>query len=199
MVSAHLAWGGDKEGIRLAQMTVVDRSVRALMNLYRDRHPVAILAGDFNTTPGGDTYRYLNGHGRGADGEYTFWTEAFATVGKPEEAITVAGENHWARATARIVGIEFPELLHDCRIDYVWAFDWAYGRAGCPVAMQRSFTDTTRYGFPASDNYRLTVDFWTPPILAPVPAELISTGNDILTGQLMRKLEAAGQAAPSLA
>lgn len=185
VVSAHLAWGGDAEGVRLAQMTAIDGRVRLLMDKYKDHHPVAILAGDFNTAPGSDTNRYLNGQGSGADGGYTFWTEAFAVAGDPDEAVTVAANNPWAQATARIVGIEFPEMLPDRRIDYVWTYGWAYGRAGCPVAMQRSFTDTTRYGYPASDHYGLTVDFWTPPVLALVPAELLSVGDDTLAGQLM--------------
>jgi hypothetical protein len=31
-----------------------------------------------------------------------------------------------------------------------------------------------RYGYPASDHYGLTVDFWVPPVLAPEPAGLRS-------------------------
>lgn len=190
VVSAHLAWGGDQEGARLTQMTSIDGRVRMLMARYRDQNPVAILAGDFNTTPGSDTNRYLNGQGAGSNGGYTFWTEAFAVVGNPNEAATVAADNHWAQSTARNVGIEFPEMLPDRRIDYVWTYGWAYGKPGCPVAMQRSFTDTTRYGYPASDHYGLTVDFWTPPVLASVPPELLSE-DDILTGQLMLDVEEA--------
>jgi endonuclease/exonuclease/phosphatase family metal-dependent hydrolase len=170
VVSAHLAVGGANEGVRLGQMTVIDHHVRALMDRYADRHPVAILAGDFNAPPGSDTTRYLSGLGAGADGGYTFWTEAFAHVGNPEEATTVAAANPWAQETARGVGIQFPEMLPDRRVDYIWTYGWAYGRPGCPVTMKRSFTDTTRYGFPASDHYGLTVDFWMPPVLAPVPA-----------------------------
>jgi|GEM_PF-2075481 hypothetical protein len=143
-----------------------------------------------NTLPGSDTNRYLAGQGAGANGAYTFWTDAFAVVGNPEEAPTVATANQWAQQTARGVGIEFPEMLPDRRIDYVWTYGWAYGRPGCPVAMQRSFTDTTRYGYPASDHYGLTVDFWTPPVLAPEPAELLRA-DDMLTGQLMLDLEDA--------
>ncbi|MBG0738939.1 endonuclease/exonuclease/phosphatase family protein [Paeniglutamicibacter antarcticus] len=197
IISAHLAWGGDQEGTRLTQLTVIDARVRALMDKYKDRHPVAVLAGDFNTLPGSDTNRYLNGQGAGTDGGYTFWTEAFATVGNPNEATTVDAGNFWAQKTARGVGIEFPEMLPDRRIDYVWTYGWAYGRPGCPVAMQRSFTDTTRYGYPASDHYGLTVDFWTPPVLTPVPAELL-TADDILTGQLMLDLDIAAKGGPVL-
>lgn len=192
IVSAHLAWGGDQEGTRLTQMTAIDHGIRALMDRYEGRHPVAILAGDFNTLPGSDTNRYLNGQGAGSDGGYTFWTEAFAVAGNPEEAATVAAANPWAQKTARGVGIEFPEMLPDRRIDYVWTYGWAYGRPGCPVAMQRSFTDTTRYGYPASDHYGLTVDLWTPPILAPVPAELLAADDGLLAGQLALDLEEAG-------
>jgi hypothetical protein len=132
----------------------------------------------------------------GADSSgYTFWTEAFAVVGNPAEADTVAAGNHWAQQTARGVGIELPEMLPDRRIDYVWTFGWAYGRPGCPVAMQRSFTDTTRYGYPASDHYGLTVDFWTPPVLAPVPALLLSQNDDLLAGQLILDVEDAKDSA----
>jgi endonuclease/exonuclease/phosphatase family metal-dependent hydrolase len=194
VVSAHLAWGGDKEGARLTQMTAIDGRVRELVRKYEDRHPVAILAGDFNTAPGSDTNRYLNGQGAGSDGGYTFWTEAFAVAGNPAEATTVAANNPWAEATARLVGIKFPEMLPDRRIDYVWTYGWAYGRPGCPVAMQRSFTDTTRYGYPASDHYGLTVDFWTPPVLAPVPAELLSVDDDTpAIGHLLQDLGVAAK------
>ncbi|ACL42026.1 Endonuclease/exonuclease/phosphatase (plasmid) [Pseudarthrobacter chlorophenolicus A6] len=190
VVSAHLAWGGDQEGTRLIQMTAIDNRVRTLMGRYQDQNPVAILAGDFNTLPTSDTNRYLNGQGTGANDGYTFWTEAFAVVGNPEEAATVAAGNYWAQQTARSVGIEFPEMLPDRRIDYVWTYGWAYGRPGCPVAMQRSFTDTTRYGYPASDHYGLTVDFWMPPVLAQVPAVLASASDDSLIGRLLLLEEA---------
>ncbi|MFF1880167.1 hypothetical protein ACFVVC_01695 [Pseudarthrobacter sp. NPDC058196] len=48
--------------------------------------------------------------------------------------------------------------------------------------MRRCFTDTTRYGFPASDHYGLTADLWTPPvpganILASADHETAPTGQ----------------------
>lgn len=164
VISAHLCWGGDREGVRLAQITAIDGNVRDLVETYRDRHPVALLAGDFNTEPDSDTHRFLAGRGAGTDGSYTRWTDAFETAGDPAEAITVAAANHWARATALGVGIDFPELLPNRRIDYVYTYGWAYGRPGGPVAVRRCFTDTTRYGFPASDHYGLTAELWTPPV-----------------------------------
>lgn len=184
VVSAHLCWGGDKEGVRLAQATAIDGRVRALLERYEDRSPVALLAGDFNSMPGSDTHRYLTGLGAGSNGGYTYWTEAFAVAGQPGEATTVAAGNYWAQATARGVGIEFPDLLPDRQIDFVYTYGWAYGRAGCPVSVRRSFTDTTRYGFPASDHYGLTVDCWAPPVPgADVPA-VAGADKAAPTGQL---------------
>lgn len=184
VVSAHLCWGGSNEGVRLAQVTAIDGRVKALVERYADRNPVAVLAGDFNSRPGSDTHRYLSGLGAGTNGGYTYWTEAFAVAGKPEEATTVAADNYWAKDTARGVGIEYPELLPDRQIDFVYTYGWAYGRPGCPINLQRSFTDTTRYGFPASDHYGLTVDCWTPPVPgARVP---VTAGHEKVapTGQL---------------
>jgi len=184
VVSAHLAWGGNKERDRLIQATAIDEHVAKLLAKYVGRNPIAVLAGDLNTLPGSDTNRFLSGLGAGAHNGYTYWTDAFAVAGNPEEAVTVANDNHWAQATARSVGIVFPELLPDRRIDYVWTHGWAYGKPGSPVSVKRSFTDTTRYGYPASDHYGLTVDFWTPPVPgALVPAKAAhDTGAP--TGQL---------------
>lgn len=183
IVSAHLCWGGDKEGVRLAQMTAIDGRVRDLVERYRDRHPVAILAGDFNTEPDSDTHRFLTGRGAGTNGGYTYWTDTFTVAGSPDDAVTVAAGNHWAQVTARGVGIDFPEMLPDRRIDFVYTYGWAYGRTGSPVAVRRCFTDTTRYGFPASDHYGLTADLWTPPV--PGANITIEAGHETApTGQL---------------
>lgn len=184
VVSAHLFWGGNKERERLIQATAIDAHVVKLMAKYHDKDPMAVLAGDFNTTPGSDTNRFLTGHGAGAHGGYTFWADAFTVAGNPAEATTVAADNHWAQATARGVGIVFPEMLPDRRIDYVWTYGWAYGRPGAPVAIKRSFTDTTRYGYPASDHYGLTVDFWTPPVPGALVPALAEHTTGAPTGQL---------------
>ncbi len=162
-VSAHLHWGGEKERERLTQMTFIDRKVKELMARYADHEPMAVLAGDFNTLPSSDTVRYLSGNGAGTDGGYTFWTDSFDVLGDETTATTVANDNPWAVKTAKSLGIMFPQLLPNRRIDYVWSYGWTYGKAGSPVRLTRDFTDDSRLGYPASDHYGLTVDFWTPP------------------------------------
>ncbi|HEX9088894.1 MAG TPA: endonuclease/exonuclease/phosphatase family protein [Arthrobacter sp.] len=184
VVSAHLAWGGNKERDRLIQATAIDEHVAKLMAKYEDKSPIAVLAGDLNTLPGSDTNRFLSGLGAGAHNGYTFWTDAFGAAGSPEEAITVAADNYWAQATARSVGIVFPEMLPDRRIDYVWTLGWVYGKPGSPVSVKRAFTDTTRYGYPASDHYGLTVDFWTPPTPGALVAAEVAHDAGAPTGQL---------------
>ncbi|GAB3283610.1 hypothetical protein GCM10027449_26800 [Sinomonas notoginsengisoli] len=163
-VSAHLHWGGEKERERLVQATAIDARVKQLMESYGAEHPMAVLAGDFNSVPDADTARFLSGRSAGADGGYTYWTDSFDVVGDPYEAATVANDNHWAVQTAKSVGILYPQLMPSRRIDYVWSYGWTYGKPGTPAAMSRSFTADTRYDFPASDHYGLTVDFWAPPV-----------------------------------
>lgn len=167
VVSAHLYWGGDRERQRLIQATTINARVRELLAAYQDEHPVAVLAGDLNTDPDSDTIRYLRGKGAGATHGYTYWTDAF-TAGDPAEAVTMANDNPWAIETAKLKDIRFPQLLPNRRIDYIWTYGWTYGKPGGVVALQRTFTNTSRYGYPASDHYGLTADLWTP-ALSPAP------------------------------
>lgn len=161
VVSAHLRWGGDQERQRLIQATAIDFLVRSLMARYEGRNPMAVLAGDLNADPDSDTIRFLQGKGAGATHGYTYWTDALS-AGSRAEAITVANDNPWAMETAKLKDIRFPHLLPNRRIDYIWTYGWTYGKPGGVVHLQRTFTDTSRYGYPASDHYGLTADLWTP-------------------------------------
>lgn len=168
VVSAHLYWGGDQERQRLIQVTAIDFMVRSLLPRYEAQNPMAVLAGDLNTDPDSDSIRFLRGKGAGASHGYTYWTDAF-TAGAASEAITMANDNPWAIETAKLKDIRFPHLLPNRRIDYIWTYGWTYGKPGGAVSLKRTFTDSTRYGFPASDHYGLTAELWTP-ALATQPA-----------------------------
>lgn len=165
VVSAHLSWGGDRERERLIQATTIDFHVRTLMAAYQQQDPMAVLAGDLNTDPDSDTIRFLQGKSAGATHGYTYWTDAF-TAGDPAEAVTVANDNPWAMETAKLKDIRFPHLLPNRRIDYIWTYGWTYGKPGGVIKLKRTFTDTARYGYPASDHYGLTADLWAPPVEA---------------------------------
>jgi endonuclease/exonuclease/phosphatase family metal-dependent hydrolase len=162
-VTAHLCWGGDKERERLIQLTAVDARVKELVTQYENDSPMVVLTGDFNTMPQSDSMRFMKGLGAGSDGGYTFWTDAWETLGTPENEATVANDNHWAKMTAKSKDIHLPHLMPNRRIDYVLSYGWSYGKNGSALTFERSFTDDSQYGFPASDHFGLTVDFWAAP------------------------------------
>lgn len=163
-ITAHLHWGGDKGRERLLQLTAIDRRAKQIMERYSNLNPMVVLTGDFNTLPESDSIRFLKGLAPGSDGGYTFWSDTWEALGTPENEVTVANDNHWAKETAQSVGISLPHLMPNRRIDYVMALDWSYGKAGSPLTFERSFDGTGTLGFPPSDHYGITVDFWAPPV-----------------------------------
>jgi endonuclease/exonuclease/phosphatase family metal-dependent hydrolase len=165
VLTAHLHWGGDKEGERLKQVTAINREAKAIAGRYSDLHPMVLLAGDFNTLPESDSMRFLKGLGAGIDGSYTYWSDVWETHGTPEDEITVSSKNHWAQATARAVGIQMPNMMPERRIDYVMSLGWTHGKNGTALQMNRCFDRVGELGFTTSDHYGLTADFWAAPLL----------------------------------
>lgn len=172
VVNVHFMWGGDKERERLLQGTSVDAKVKYLMEKYANRNPLAVLAGDFNSTPNTDTLRYFRGEGTGSNARYTYWTDAFDVLGYPGNEITSGRDNFWAQSTAREKGIDLVQFLPNRRIDYILTYGWQYGKPGSPISLSRTFTDTSQYGFTASDHYGLKADYWVPPVVDAVPTEV---------------------------
>lgn len=166
VITAHLHWGGDKERERLIQLTSINAEAKKLAARYSDLNPMVLLTGDFNTLPDSDSIRFLKGLGSGADGGYTFWSDAWDSIGTPENETTVSNDNHWAHMTARSVGIQMPHMLPNRRIDYIMSMGWNYGGSGAAIRLERSFDSTEKYGFTASDHYGLTADYWATPINA---------------------------------
>lgn len=176
-ISAHLHWGGNKERERVTQVTTIDREANVLAARYSHLKPLVVLAGDFNTLPESDSMRFLRGLGAGSDGRYTYWTDAWETHGTPEKQATVTNENHWAKETARSVGIQMPHMMPNRRIDYIMSLGWNHGKDGTVLRMNRCFDDAGTRGYTASDHYGLTADFWTAPLpaqAAPVEKRLLS-------------------------
>jgi endonuclease/exonuclease/phosphatase family metal-dependent hydrolase len=132
--SAHLAWGGASEATRLRQARDIDLHARALVTaaLADGRPaPLILLGGDFNTSTGSDTVRYLTGlHSVEADS--TFWVDAWEVAGTGDGHTSCAA-NPWSAETAQLVGITDPTLLPDRRLDYLMVHGWTYGRPGHPL------------------------------------------------------------------
>lgn len=163
-ITAHLHWGGNKERERLVQLTAINKRAQELAGRYADLRPLVILTGDFNTLPDSDSMRFMKGLGAGSDGSYTFWSDVWESHGTPENEITVANNNHWAKRTANSVGISMPHMMPNRRIDYILSLGWNFGNETSPLRLERSFDNSSEVGFTASDHYGLTADFWSSPI-----------------------------------
>ncbi|KQO98218.1 endonuclease/exonuclease/phosphatase family protein [Leifsonia sp. Leaf264] len=159
LISSHLYWGADHEGVRLRQALAIDQHARELRLANPDA--VVLWGGDFNMLPDSDTNRYLSGAGV-VDGGSTFWVDAFDVAGAPEDELTSRTDNDLSVATARSVGIARPELVPARRIDYLKAFGWAYGRAGHPIGFGRWAGSEGEDGLTISDHYGVWADFLLP-------------------------------------
>ena len=162
VVTAHLAWGGDREPARVAEAVLVDEwATHLASSLLDERHDFVVFTGDFNARPDSDTLRFLTGRS-GVAGRGTYWVDAWETVGEGDGHTQVPA-NPWVARTARLVGIPRPDMLPSRRIDYVMVRGWAHGRPGSPLAAQVVATEPAGpHHVVASDHYGLLVDLWDP-------------------------------------
>lgn len=159
VASVHLAWGGTRELVRLAQakllVSVIDE------RLGGDSDAPAIIAGDFNTPEDAETLRYFTG--RSAHEPGTFWTDAWdARVDRKDDGDTSAGDNLYVQEMARRFrpgdcGALMMGMLPDRRIDFILSRGWRYGRAFSPSA-----TEVVREPL-MSDHYALVTHLLIPP------------------------------------
>ena len=158
--SAHLAWGGTRESVRL-------RQAQHLVELFDTRFggadvdAPAIIAGDFNTPDTSDTLRYL--FGRTSQQPGTFWTDAWdcAATGQGD-GTTSDGSNRYVEQMAQMFrpganGTLRAGMLPNRRIDFILSRGWRYGRAFSP-------SDTMVVRDPVvSDHYAVTTHLLLPP------------------------------------
>lgn len=155
VINVHLAWGADNEWVRLRQVEEIADYAKRLRR--ESPHPV-VLAGDFNSVPRSTTYQFLTGNREGSRQNGTFWIDAWQMWGTPENEITSDPTTYWAVQTAKPHNLD-PALIPMRRIDYLYAYDWCYGRSGSPMNFQR-FADTVdKNGMTASDHYGIWADF----------------------------------------
>lgn len=157
--TGHLHWGGDKEYSRMVQMSDVDKMAGTLNEKYAHMSPLIVFGGDFNTLPDSESIRYMKGLSS-FDGKGAFWVDGFDIAGPETPGTTVSCENLLARRTASNAGIKIPSLMPDRRIDYLLSYGWNYGKQGSPLSYQRCFDKVQEDGWPISDHYGVTVDYW---------------------------------------
>jgi endonuclease/exonuclease/phosphatase family metal-dependent hydrolase len=161
-LSAHLPWGGRREGARLAAAQALEVAAAAkVADLERDQPgtpaPLVVLGGDFNALPSSSTVRYLTGQQPALDGSSAFWVDAWATARGEEVGATIDPSNPWVRWTALNSGASDPSALPARRIDYLMVRDWVYGRFGHPERVELLGVDALT-GAIASDHYGLVVE-----------------------------------------
>jgi endonuclease/exonuclease/phosphatase family metal-dependent hydrolase len=156
VINSHFAWGGDSESQRQQQALMVDRYARRA----REAKPgcMVVLAGDLNATPDADVIRFLDGSTT-LGLTSTLWADAFDNAGNPDESCTVRNDNEFAKSTAMSVGIQFPEMMPERRIDYIKSYGFSYGRTGSPLLCKRWADSTDETGLTISDHYGLYADF----------------------------------------
>jgi endonuclease/exonuclease/phosphatase family metal-dependent hydrolase len=158
--SVHLAWGGTAEPTRLAQVQHLVSHVNSRFGGRDTDHP-AIIAGDFNTGPDSETYRYLTGNTVHAPS--TYWTDAWSSrAADQHDGATSNAENPYVEAMAALHrpgpnGTLRRGMLPSRRIDFIFSRGWRYGRAFSP-------SDTTVVKNPTvSDHYALSTRLLLPP------------------------------------
>lgn len=155
--SGHFAWNMKNEHVRQAQAKEVARLARELAtpNSDYDGDTIFLVGADLNASETSDTYRYLTGQTSlnykesrlspssnvllGLDRltitpESTFFVDAYEMAdSKTGWATTGSHRNDWVQKTAERHGIRWPELMPARRIDYIFSYEWVYGKRGCPL------------------------------------------------------------------
>jgi len=154
-INNHFAWGSRAEHRRLTQAKMNTEYARARKSESLDS--VIVMAGDLNAVPEASSIRYLDGLDT-FDSDSDLWVDAWKTCGLPSNEMTTRNDNYLAHRTARGVGISYPEMIPERRIDYIKVYGWAYGRNGCPINFGRWGDSISQKDIHASDHYGIYAD-----------------------------------------
>jgi endonuclease/exonuclease/phosphatase family metal-dependent hydrolase len=155
LISSHSPWGGNTEGVRLKHNEVIDRLADEVA--YHAGAQLTILGADLNAEPDYRSIRYLLGRDLASDGSSaTLWTDAWGSVGSPENEITISAKsNELASGIANRTGAVNSLAVPDRRIDYLMTRGWNYGRRGGFLSFERL---THPQGLEVSDHYGLVAE-----------------------------------------
>jgi len=135
IVNAHLAWGSRNSGTRTRQAEKIAQY--ALQVREADPQAVVIMTGDLNAVEESGTIRFLKGLEETHQGENTLWVDAWAEHGTPENAITSDPTIPLGLQTAGLFGITDASHTPHRRIDYIFSYEWCYGKTGFPLTYGR--------------------------------------------------------------
>lgn len=165
VISSHLEWGGPKTYVRARQAKEINSFVLKELKdkPYRSGDaPVVVWGGDFNAVPDSLPIQYITGK-MPVDNNGTFWIDAWETSGDGSEGYTNVASTVWAKETALNVGIIHPEVIPPRRIDYIFLYDWAYGRPGYPMNTEIRGNKSLYGDTLGSDHFAVVTELWDPP------------------------------------
>jgi endonuclease/exonuclease/phosphatase family metal-dependent hydrolase len=158
VLSVHLLRGAENGYIRLKQATLIEETA---LRLAHDRGK-SIVGGTFNDLPDGDSVRYLKGRKASNETKSAFWVDA--TEGSDiENHSTTRYDSLLGREAAEKSGIQFPELIPERKLDYLFVRGWVYGTIGMPTDAELFGISQSKEGLGVSDHYGVLADFWFPP------------------------------------
>lgn len=157
LLSVHLLRGAENGYIRLKQATLIEETASRLAHNGK-----AIVGGTFNDIPDGDSVRYIKGRKASSETKSAFWVDA--TEGSAiEEQPTTRYNSLLGREAADTNGIQFPELIPERKVDYLFSRGWVYGTVGMPMDAELFGISQSKEGLGVSDHYGVLADFWFPP------------------------------------
>jgi len=130
IATAHLSWGSQVEGERFREAVVLDGLFSNEISAdtgKRAGEAIGLLTGDFNALPDSPTINYLRGKML-VEGKNTLWVDSWETKLEPGYTSTLTNNN--SEITARSSGLNPKLTMPERRIDYVFSYGYAYGRAG---------------------------------------------------------------------
>jgi endonuclease/exonuclease/phosphatase family metal-dependent hydrolase len=139
VINTHLTWGSHSTGIRTRQAERISQYARGIREI--EPQAVILLTGDFNCVEESTTIRFLKGLEETHTGENTLWVDAWAASGTPENAITSDPTFPLSLGTAKMFGVAHTDFTPKRRIDYIFSYEWCYGKAGYPLTFGRFADD----------------------------------------------------------
>lgn len=157
VITAHLAWGSHSSGTRTRQAERISQYARGIKEI--EPEAVILLTGDFNCVEDSTAMRFLRGLEETHNGENTLWIDAWIASGNADNAITSDPSIPLATTTAQLFGSTDTNLTPKRRIDYIYSYEWCYGKAGYPMTFER-FADNRE--IPISDHFGIYSDISLP-------------------------------------
>ena len=161
IINTHLTWGSHATGARTRQVERISQYARGLREI--EPQAVILLAGDLNCAEESTPIRFLKGLTETSSGENTLWVDAWGASGSPANAITNDPTMPLATTTAQQrFGFFDTNFTPKRRIDYIFAYEWCYGRPGYPLTFERFADDPA---VEISDHFGIYSDIFLPNIV----------------------------------